>query len=386
MSCRKNKENWVQNYDFQGNLLSEILTKSESHEQDIISKKSVLYDLTFYQGGFLIGSIEYFNTIHLYTPTNYLTQFGAYGNYPTQFKDPAGLTVNPQRDKLYVCDYKNNRVQAFSFELLTNSNGGNFIVNGGVYNSGDFTGDGCGDILVYCKGKKPNWLSAEDDEQTMAQAAILNVDHDELEEIIDIALPADWLFPGSFKVQKTLLGNSLGVFNSLVFCKGKQFKIARYWVDPLLIQNEVQEEKQIPISFRMGHIRASGDLNYDGNLDLILTQKQSVRVLLGPDYTNSQEITGLPKKLPGRVRAMYHEGYQDNVLVFQKGKRPAQGYFINSNFVATVGLQIPVTQRIRAMSGSIPVTQKRRTITMGSFMYQDPKIKGKRKFKVVGPR
>jgi hypothetical protein len=111
-----------------------------------------------------------------------------------------------------------------------------------------------------------------------------------------------------------------------------------------------------------------------------------VKALLGPEFTELKEITGLPAKLPGRVRAMYHEGNQDNVLVFQKGKKSGQGYFINSNFVATLGPQIPVNRRIRAMSGSTPVTQKKRTIKMGSFTYQDPKVKGKRKLKVVGPR
>lgn len=83
---------------------------------------------------------------------------------------------------------------------------------------------------------------------------------------------------------------------------------------------------------------------------------------------------------------MYHEGDKDNVFVFQKGKKTAQGYFINSNFVASVSGPIPVQGRVQAMSGATPVTQKKRTIQMGTFTYQDLKVKGQKRLNVVGPR
>lgn len=387
ISGAKGKKNWIQRYNFEGNFLSEILTKSESSGmQNIWTEKSAMYDLAVYQGGFFIGTVEKFNTVHLYTPTHYLTQFGVLGSQPAQFNKPAGLAVNTQRDKLYISDYNNHRIQVFAFELLTNFNSANPVAPGGIYHSGDFTGDGFGDILVYRKGKKSHWFFGQEDEGSIAGAAVLDVADDHLKERIDIELPEDWLLSGSFKVGKTLVGNSLGIFSSLIFCKGKQFKLARYWVDPLLIQNELQEQKELPVPFKIGHIRASGDVNGDGHLDIIITKKQSVKALLGPEFTELKEITGLPAKLPGRVRAMYHEGDQDNVLVFQRGKKPGRGYFINSNFVATLGPTIAVNHRIRAMSGSTPVTQKKRTIKMGGFTHEDPKVKGQRKLKVVGPR
>ncbi|MBX7158002.1 MAG: hypothetical protein K1X66_06420 [Verrucomicrobiae bacterium] len=388
ISCNRPNGNLIQRYNADGIFLSEISTKSENSGIETLTPvTSVLYDLVVYQNNFIIGSIEQFHTIHIYTATNYLTQFGALGKQSAQFNEPAGLAVTSlASDRLYVTDANNNRVQVFSFEEMTNFDWAHPVAPGGVYHSGDFTGDGFGDILVYRKGRRFSWFSFDGEEENVEQVAILNVADNHLMGVLDMSLPEDWRFLGSLGVRKTLVGNSLGIFSSLVFCRSKQFRLARYWVDPLLIQNELQEEKVLPFAFASGHVQASGDVDQDGNLDIILTQKQNVKVLLGPDYTNLHDIIGLPKKLPGRVRAMYHESDKDNVLVFQKGKKPGQGYFINSNFAATVGPPIPVAQRIRAMSGSIPVTQKRRTITMGSFMYQDPKIKGKRKFKVVGPR
>lgn len=382
MSGFKKEGSFIQSYDFQGTFLREILTKTENNgKQTFIPEKSVLYDLAVYQGGFYIGSLEEFNRVHLYTPTNYLTQFGAYGKNPAQFKRPSGIAVNSQRDKLYVSDHDNNRVQVFSFELITNFSP---VATNGNYHSGDFTGDGYGDILVYRKTKTPTWFF--DNEKEGETVSILNVGSNGLEGTLDVSLPIDWKLLNRSKLGKTLVGNSMGIFSSVVFLKNKTLKVARYWVDPLLIQNELQEEKQLPVSFKIGHVRASGDVNYDGNLDLILTKGQGVKVLVGPDYTELKDITGLPTRLPGRVRAMYHQEAQDNVLVFQKGKKAGQSYLVNSNFEATSLGAIAVTQRIRAMSGATPVTQQKRTIQMGGFTYQDPKQKHQRRLKVVGPR
>ena len=379
ITCIREGRNFIQSYDFQGNFLNEIETKSEGSDVlPIIPQKSVLYDLAVYQGDICIGSIEQFNVMHFYTLTNYLTQFGVYGKNPAQFQSPCGVVVNSQRDKLYISDYNNYRIQVFSFEWLTNLNA---VATNGNYHSGDFTGDEFGDILVYRKAKRKKMTTEEGE-----KISILNVSNNVLSGVIDVSLPQDWMFSRHSKLRKVLVGQSLGIYSSLVFCRGKQFILARYWVDPFVIQNEFQEEKILPVPFKIGHVRASGDVNKDGILDIILTKKQTVKVLLGPDYVELKEVTGLPARLPGRVRAMYHEGSQDNVLVFQKGKRVGQGYFIDANFVATVGPKIEVNRRIRAMSGATPVTQKKRTISMGAFTYSNSEPKKNGKLRVVGPR
>ena len=353
-------------------------------------------DIAVYQGDYVMGSgyiwegmiigpgsedtlgpINYaqVNSIYIYTTNNYLTKFGSTGKQPGQFYRSQGLATNPNgRDKLYVADYGNQRVQVFTFEIITNFSS----VPPGSYSSGDFDSDGLPDIIVDRQSKQKNH-----------KANYLQVKNGALKLGPEISAPLDFEENELIHEQETkpqvLVGNSMGVYSALVFQNRKKFSVANYWVDKEMTQNELQGEKDLPVPFTIGHVRASGDVNKDGILDIVLTKKQRVSVLLGPNYSEVKPITGLPTPLPGRVRAMYHEGTQDSVLVFQKGKGAGRGYFIGANFVAIRGPKIVAKQRIRAMAGSKPVTQKKRKIKVDNLTYKDLERKTG-KLRVIGPR
>ena len=380
----------IKSFDFLGNFLGDIPRQ----------QKNGFVDIAEYKGGYVMGSgliegstfsavdgedgpnaevfmsFEGLNSIYIYSPTNYVTKFGSAGSESGQFIYSQGLATSPnEKDPLYISDYGNQRVQVFTFETVTNFS---LIPPGGIYSSGDFDGDGLGDILVDRKRKG---------KRQIRKASFLQVKNGALGQMRNIAMSID-ATQRKIKnaVGRILVGNSVGIYSSIVFKHVKQFRVATYLVTDAMLGDELQEIKKVPVPFKIGHVRASGDVNKDGILDIILTKKQKVKVLLGPDYTAVKSVTGLPVPLPGRVRAMYHEGSQDSVLVFQKGKAPGKGYFINSGLVATKGPQIKINQRILAMSGSTPVIQKKRAISMGNFTYKDTEPKKEGKLRVVGPR
>lgn len=360
-----------------------VLDFDENLNRSIAAQGAEVFaDLAVLKEGFILGSDWIGNVIHIYKPLSYLSQFGLLGNDPGQFDNPYGLAVNPlQRDKLYVADWDNHRIQVFGFELITNTFSKNYI-------SGDFLGDSSPDLIVYRTGKLSTTHGYQgDDSPRSPQAKLLNFYQGSLIDEKNISL-SFWKIPeGATRAfGKPILGNSAGALGGVVFKCKKYFALSHYWVDgtfPLYRKDE--EARILPIPFKVGHLRASGDLNQDGFLDLVLTKKQTLRVLLSPDYEEMKEIKGLPFPLPGRVRATYHEGNQDSILVFQKGKEPAESYCISSDLNATFLKTIPVHRRIRAMMGSTPVVKKGRKIKAGSLRYRLPKSLN-RPFKIVGPR
>ncbi|MBX7158003.1 MAG: 6-bladed beta-propeller [Verrucomicrobiae bacterium] len=368
--------NKINVYDSQGKLVRSLSTQNPR----------VFSDLAVLGQGYILGSDWVGSVIQIYRPFSYQSQFGLLGNDSGQFDSPYGLAVNPlQRDKLYVADWDNHRIQVFAFETITNFNA--FSKD---YVSGDFLGDGYADLIVYRSGKFSTTHGYQgDDSPRSPQTKLLNFYENTLVNEKNIS-SLFWKIPEGRAISfgKPILGNSMGVLGSLVFKCKKYFALIHYWVDEALpLWNSDLEARILPIPFKIGHLRASGDLNQDGFLDLVLVKKQTLRVLLGPDYRESKEIKGLTTPLPGRVHAIYHQGEENSALVFQKRRENAVAYSIAPDLTATFLKVIPVRRKIRAMMGATPVVKKGRKIKAGSLRYRLPRSPyGNGTFKIIGPR
>ena len=273
------------------------------------------------------------------------------GTNASSIADPLGLHYD-KYGRLFVADNGANRVLVF----------GTIPVNG------DYDGDRTPDVVMQKKTKVTILTS---NTATLTPSKNTNLS----------------------KRQKVLASQSLLNRTNYLALKVKGgVRVNSYTTNMTLIK----EGPIVALPKQAGRVvKASGDINEDGSLDLITVKKNNVNVFLGPNYDKFVTISGLGgnSKLPGKIVGAYRDAEDDHyILSFQKGKAAptlatltSSANNTNTQITATTATGTTINNKIRGYSGINPITFKKKVISAGGKTYAN-KPKANNLGKVVGSK